>query len=97
MSIGRMNKTGFILIKDTEVDSVTDLISGENYLYLGPSGSHVYRCYRSDGSLLGRFSDNSYPHIMNGYMQITDDFCARLYDPSGKEIFCYPLLDMLND
>ena len=84
-------------LEDTDLGSYTDLVTGQNYLYIGPSGSGVYRYYRPDGSLLGRYRDNIHLQFLNGYTQVTDERCARLLDPNGRELFCYPLLGALND
>ncbi len=84
-------------LENTEVGTLSDLITGENHLYLGPSGSATYDYYLSDGTVLGKYGYNTTLRFLNGYAQVTDDFSAKLYDPSGKEVFCLPLLSMMDD
>lgn len=74
-----------------------DQITGEYYTVCSTNGYRRKEYYRSDGSLLGVFNESDAVSIYDGRLQVTDLYSAKLYDKTGKEVFCYPLLAALED
>ena len=86
------------LCSRTAMNLLFDEGTGESFLQRVRSYNGMSEVFRNDGSLLGRFrSTGAALRIVNGYIQYTDSSSARLYDPEGKLVFCYPLLDLLAD
>lgn len=78
------------------IGQVQDVLTGEGYSYV-QHDSGVMQYYRPDGSELGSFGREDSVRIANGYVQVSDERSARLYDPDGSLVFCYPLLNYMDD
>ena len=84
-------------LQDDAVLRIDDWISGESYTAIGGGyDGSLARFYAADGTLIGSYRPSN-TRVMNGWIQTTDEFSARLFDPSGREVFCYPILSMLDD
>lgn len=86
-------------IANCEFQLFFDSVTGETYMGIGDSSkgyeSIVWELARADGTVLGSFVQPV--RIYNGWVQTTDNRYARLYDPDGNLVFCYPLLSMMGD
>lgn len=76
-----------------------DSVTGEVFMGIGDSSrgydAIVWELARVDGTVLGNYAQPV--RIYDGWVQTTDNRYARLYDPDGNLVFCYPLLSMIGD
>lgn len=83
--------------EDLDFYTLSDYFTGKLYMLMRRTGSGLRICQDQSGSTVCTLGDDDSLMLMNGWMQKTDVYCARLVDPAGKEVFCYPLLAALED
>ena len=81
--------------RGVDVQFCHDLANPDVYLQVGSWETGRFELFRPDGRSLG--IHGYILQICDGWVQETDRFSAKLYDPDGKLVFCYPLLLSLDD